>query len=244
MHAASPIIVGCAGWAVPAAHRPAFGAGPSLLARYSTRLAGVEINSSFYRPHQRRTYERWAATVPPGFQFALKLPRTITHTAKLRDPAAPLAEFLAASAGLGAARGPILVQLPPSLALDLAVARQFWAELRAQYSGPAVCEPRHPSWFTAAGDALLSEFAVGRVAADPAVVPAAASPGGWPGLRYYRLHGSPTIYYSPYDDAALARLADALRELAAQAPTWCIFDNTALGHAAGNALALLALLAA
>ena len=87
------------------------------------------------------------------------------------------------------------------------------------------------------GDALLAAHRVARVAADPAKVPAAAEPGGWPGLVYYRLHGSPRIYYSDYDAAYLDALGDRLAaHRASGAATWCIFDNTALGAAAINAL--------
>jgi uncharacterized protein YecE (DUF72 family) len=80
------------------------------------------------------------------------------------------------------------------------------------------------------------EHHVARVAADPAKVPAAAEPGGWPGLVYHRLHGSPRMYYSPYEDAALDALAASLTSAAADA--WCVFDNTASGAAAADALRL------
>jgi uncharacterized protein YecE (DUF72 family) len=79
---------------------------------------------------------------------------------------------------------------------------------------------------------------VARVAADPAIVPAAAVPGGWRGLAYYRLHGSPDMYESAYSKAYLNALAQQMSLLAA--PVWCIFDNTALGAAPTNALELLA----
>ena len=75
-----------------------------------------------------------------------------------------------------------------------------------------------------------------RVAADPALVPAAALAGGWPGLRYMRLHGAPRIYYSDYSPERLADMAALL--VGAPVESWCIFDNTALGHATANALDL------
>ena len=89
-----------------------------------------------------------------------------------------------------------------------------------------------------AADALLAEHRIARVAADPAVVPRAAEPGGWNGLVYYRLHGSPRLYYSSYDDAALDALAAKLKAAAQRGPAWCIFDNTAAGAAMDNALHL------
>jgi len=84
---------------------------------------------------------------------------------------------------------------------------------------------------------LLKNFRVSRVAADPARVPQAREPGGWNGLAYYRLHGSPTIYRSAYSAKFLDTLSDDLRVRAAS-PVWCIFDNTAEGAATGNALDL------
>ncbi|MCV4633615.1 DUF72 domain-containing protein, partial [Escherichia coli] len=78
----------------------------------------------------------------------------------------------------------------------------FFAAARAELA-PLACEPRHPSWFTPEAEALMQDARVARVAADPARVPEAALPGGWSGLVYARLHGSPRIYWSAYDDAAL-----------------------------------------
>jgi len=85
----------------------------------------------------------------------------------------------------------------------------------------------------------LVQYRVARVAADPAAVPSAALPGGWDGLAYYRLHGSPRIYYSAYSEPYLAALAATLREGARSAPVWCIFDNTAQGAATDDALAVI-----
>ncbi len=87
----------------------------------------------------------------------------------------------------------------------------------------------------------MTAFSISRVAADPALVPAAAAPGAWPGIVYYRLHGSPRMYFSSYSDAYLKALAARLGALArSKAPVWCIFDNTAYGVAYANALDLMA----
>lgn len=86
----------------------------------------------------------------------------------------------------------------------------------------------------------MSAYRVARVAADPARHPAAATPGGWKGLSYWRLHGSPQMYRSPYDEDALAAVAADV--WAAPADAWCIFDNTTSGAAAANALRLQDLL--
>jgi len=234
--------IGCTGWAIPADSAEAFPGAGSHLARYAGRLIAVEISSSFYRHHRPATYARWAATVPLGFRFAVKLPRAVTHEARLGPDGLPVLDrFLAEVAQLGDRLGPLLVQLPPSLAFDATRAAAFFAALAARTDAAVACEPRHPSWFTGAGDALLAGLRVARVAADPAVVPAAGRPGGWDGLAYHRLHGSPAVYRSPYPAAALADLAATLRR-ETSAAVWCFFDNTAAGAAARDALALAALL--
>jgi uncharacterized protein YecE (DUF72 family) len=234
--------IGTAGWTLPSLHAHHFPApGESRLThlqRYAHRLHCVEINSSFHRPHQRKTWERWAASTPNDFRFAVKLPKAITHTAKLHNTGALLQRFLDQATGLGEKLGPLLIQLPPSLAFDEGLAHDFLTTLRELHTATAAAlEPRHPSWFTPVADRLLRDFTIARVAADPAKASALAStPGGWQGLNYFRLHGSPRTYYSDYTPAFLSTLADTLRP--STTPTWVIFDNTALGHATANALQL------
>jgi len=148
-------------------------------------------------------------------------------------------------AGLGDKLGCLLIQLPPSLSFEPGVAAGFFASLRSRIPVPLACEPRHPSWFAPPADGLLREMNVLRVAADPACVPEAAEPGGWRGGSYYRLHGSPRVYYSAYSEEYVASLASRLREEAAEGRTvWCIFDNTTLGAATRNSLDLRSRLSA
>lgn len=229
--------IGTAAWALPRDVRECFPSGVSNLERYAQRFNATEINSSFYRPHRRTTYERWAASVPRDFRFAVKLPKAITHEARLTDCQALLARFADEIAGLGGKRGPVLVQLPPSFAFDASLAEAFFTQLDAIVGGPIAFEPRHPSWFDARVDALLVAHRIARAAADPAPVPAAAVPGGWRGLAYFRLHGSPRIYWSAYDDAALAAWRRAA--FAADTGSWIILDNTASGAATRDAMKLI-----
>jgi uncharacterized protein YecE (DUF72 family) len=210
------------------------------LQRYARILPAVEINSSFYRPHQPATYARWAASVPPGFRFAVKMPREITHARRLVGTEELLGRFLEEAGALERRLGPLLVQLPPSLGFDPVIAGTFFDLLRARFDGQVVCEPRHPTWFSDAVDQVLAGFRIARVAADPARVPRAAEPRGWAGIIYRRLHGSPRMYYSAYAPAYLAGIARQIHETAVpDQDSWCIFDNTALGEAMPNALALM-----
>jgi uncharacterized protein YecE (DUF72 family) len=154
-----------------------------------------------------------------------------------------LQTFLAEVAALEEKLGCLLVQLPPSLSFDAIVAERFLANLRQCTAMPVACEPRHASWFGAEADALLEQYRVARVAADPARVPTAGIPGGWKGISYYRLHGAPKVYYSAYGAEFITGLAAQLQQdLAAGRSVWCIFDNTTLGAATRNALDLASLL--
>jgi uncharacterized protein YecE (DUF72 family) len=243
---AHDIRIGTAGWGFPRT-LDAFPAEGSGLERYAAVFNSVEINSSFYRPHQRKTYERWAALTPAGFRFAVKFPRTVTHERRLADCGEPVARFLDECTGLGDKLGPLLIQLPPSLRFDAGTVERFLAAWRKATRAATVLEPRHATWFDAPAQALLQDFEVARVAADPAVVPAAARPGGWSQLAYRRLHGSPAMYATSYDDGRLEPLAERIAHKAgveaSAVESWCVFDNTQFGAATTDALKLMALTA-
>ena len=238
------IYVGSAGWNIPRIHKPRFPDTGSGLQRYSARLNAAEINTSFYRPHAIATYERWAAGVPAAFRFAVKIPKVITHERGLTRAREPLERFLGEIAGLGGRLGPRVVQLPPKHAFDSRRAGRFFELLRQRHEGAVVCEPRHATWTADAATRLLVKFRIARVAADPPRAAGLESPGGWPGLIYYRWHGSPRPYFSPYSTEQLAALAVKLirgaSPLGSETNAWCIFDNTGSGAAAGNALDLRA----
>lgn len=232
--------IGTAGWSIPAAVAGRFPGPGSHLERYARMMNAAEINSSFHRPHRRTTYERWAASTPDGFRFSVKVPRLLTHDQRLADPAEVLDRFAGEAAGLGNKLAVILVQLPPSLKFDETLAAAFFDALQARIDAPVACEPRHADWFRPETDAWLVDRRIARVAADPAKQPGAESPGGWRGLTYFRLHGSPRVYYSAYGPEVLADTARSLREEAARAPTWCVFDNTAGSAALPDALTVRA----
>jgi len=225
--------IGCAGWSIDRESAPRFPVAGSHLERYAQVLNAVEINSSFYRPHQAKTYARWADSVPDDFRFSVKLPRSITHDQRLAGIADLLARFADEAGTLGDKLGCVLVQLPPSLALDRAVAEDFFQRINEAFHCTIACEARHPTWFADGATELLQRHRVTRVIADP--------PAGQPGPHvatsgsvYARLHGSPRVYYSAYDDAYLDSVAAHL----AGKDAWCIFDNTAAFEALPNALSL------
>jgi uncharacterized protein YecE (DUF72 family) len=236
------VLIGTAGWSVHSSQAAAFRSEGSALERYASRFSAVEINSSFHRAHRPATWAKWAALVPAAFRFSVKVPKAITHVQRLADCTLLLREFLDGARELGPKLAVLLVQLPPKLAFDAAVAAPFFKAAEVLTSARLVCEPRHPSWFEADADAFLRDAQVARVAADPSPVPAAAEPGGWRGMSYWRLHGSPAIYRSAYGPERLADYAHALAADAGKGETWCIFDNTASSAAVSDALLLDAML--
>lgn len=235
----SPPRIGTAGWSVPSLYLSKVPRGGSHLERYARHLNAVEINSSFHRPHRTATYQRWAQSTPDGFRFSVKVPKAITHEAGLADCGALLDRFAEEVMGLGDKLSILLIQLPPKSLFNTAVGDRFFRDLRARIDTALVLEPRHASWFTPDVEGWLAERRIARAAADPARVAGAEQPGGWKGLSYYLWHGSPRMYYSDYDAAALAGLRQHLvRDRERGVPAWCVFDNTTSGAALGNALDL------
>jgi uncharacterized protein YecE (DUF72 family) len=237
--------VGCAGWTVPRDEASRFPSDGSHLERYAARFTAVEVNSSFYRSHRRTTYVRWAASVPASFRFSVKMPKAITHERRLRSCELLVDAFLEETSGLGERLGALLVQFPPSFVFELDDVGAFFEMLRERTSTPIACEPRHRSWGAFHVDDLLTSLRISRVMADPLRVPGFEEPGGWTDMVYYRLHGSPRVYWSSYEDEFLDGVAHRVEEdLSEDRRTWCIFDNTAQGAATTNGLWLLDRLAA
>jgi uncharacterized protein YecE (DUF72 family) len=200
---AASLYIGYAGWNVRKEHAHLFAGEGTHLERYASRFGCVEINSSFYRSHRLTTYQRWAASTPRGFRFAVKFPKQVTHESRLGDSEGQIEQFAAEVTGLGDKLGVVLVQLPPSLEFQCSIADAFFQHLRRRLRCPVACEPRHASWFTVAAETLLTKRRIARVAADPSIVPLAALPGGHRECVYFRWHGSPRMYFSSYDGAWL-----------------------------------------
>ncbi|MDR5732677.1 DUF72 domain-containing protein [Caballeronia sp. LZ025] len=234
------IRIGCAGWSLTSAVSTSFPGEGSHIERYGRVLTCVEINSSFYKPHREQTYEKWAQSVPESFRFSVKLPKAITHDARLVDTEALIDEFLLGASQLGDKLGCWLTQLPPSLPFEHDLADTFFKALRERTKLPVACEARHPTWFTADAAALLKAHHIAYVDADPIPDDCEIKHRADASLVYVRLHGSPELYKSSYDYTYLDHLAHTLQARAKKsAEVWCIFDNTAQGNAQPNALNLM-----
>ena len=239
--ARTKIRIGTAGWAIPKPVASEFPTDGSTLTRYASVLNAVEINSTFRKSHRATTYERWASGVPDSFEFSAKVPKSVTHEARLAGCDVAIDAFLKEVTQLGPRLRMLLLQLPPSFAFAPDLVADVCQTLGSDGRFTIACEPRHASWFVPAVDDWLAKRGVARVASDPARHAGAGEPGGWRGLSYYRLHGSPRMYYSSYDGEALARLRAQFESDTAD-EKWCIFDNTASGAAASNAVTLARML--
>lgn len=226
-------IIATAAWSIPKKVADRFAKEGSGLTRYASVFDGVEINPTFYRRHKTSTFARWVDAVPDSFRFSVKIPKEISHTRAMKDIAEPFETFLDDIAPLGEKRGPLLCQLPPSLAFDVDVLETAFKTMRNADDGPFVIEVRHKSWASTEALDLLKTYTIDRVLADPAPV--------WPAEdfetppKYVRLHGKPKIYYSSYTDDEIKSFSNLLAS-----DSWCVFDNTASGAAIDNALTMLA----
>ncbi|MDH2088137.1 DUF72 domain-containing protein [Rhizobium pusense] len=224
-------IIATAAWSIPRKVADRFPAEGSGLQRYASVFDGVEINSTFYRRHKASTFARWAESVPDTFRFSAKMPKEISHTRRMNDIAEPFKTFIEDLAPLGRKRGPLLCQLPPSLAFDIRTSDRAFEAMRGSDNGQIVIEARHESWASQEAVDLLKTYKIDRVFADPALVWPAETFNEPP--RYVRLHGKPKIYYSTYSDDEIRHFCKLV------APDgWCVFDNTASGAAIENALSM------
>lgn len=169
---------------------------------YAARLPAVEINNTFYRMPKADLLRGWAEQVAPGFAFALKAPRRLTHVARLGPEAAQGIEHLCRVAeALGAHLGPLLFQLPPTLRRDLERLRDLLALVPAGFR--VAVEFRHASWEGTEVDQVLATAGAARVVSESEAGPAPALPpgGSWGYLRLRR---------ADYDDAALRQWLERL----------------------------------
>lgn len=232
--------IGTAGWSLPKGPKEIvdkFPEGGSHLERYSRVFSGVEINSSFYREHLPKTYERWASEVPGHFRFSVKLSQEFTHNCSLRPKEKDVRASLEGIQHLGDKLGFLLLQFPKSMDFHAKNMDRFFRIIRESYHGPIALEARNCAWIESEGKKLMYDYEVSKVVADPE-----RCPGGpkklltASGSAYFRLHGAPVIYRSSYPKKYLRELK---QEIKAFKNVWVIFDNTTLGKATGNALELL-----
>ena len=220
--------VGTSGWSYPNWRRVFYPPGMKQgdwLAHYAASFTTVELNATFYRLPTPPTIQRWSTVTPPGFRFALKAWRAITHERRLEDCQAQLAMFFDRIAPLSAKIGPVLFQLPPRFPVDPGRLAGFLAELPAGYHH--VFEFRDPSWWRDDIYRLLTDRGASFVCFDLAGL---RSPRLTTSARaYVRLHGFERAYQGRYPLPVLADWAGWLgAQRAAGSEAWVYLDNTML----------------
>jgi uncharacterized protein YecE (DUF72 family) len=223
-----PLLIGTSGWQYDhwrgtfyPHHVPKRG----WLEHYGARFATVESNNAFYRLPERRTFADWASRTPDDFVVAVKASRYLTHIRRLRGPGEPVSRLVGRLEGLGAKRGPVLVQLPPTLPIDLdALAATLRAFSSADATLRVAVEPRHPSWFVDGLRCLLERSGAALCLADTA----GRRPPSWrtADWGYVRLHAGVSSPAPCYGRAALAAWAERIAELwPSTGDVYCYFNN-------------------
>ena len=255
---AAPILVGTSGWIYP--HWKGLFYPPKLpskrwLSYLAGRLPSVEVNGTFYSLTRPAACQAWRESVPPGFVFALKGSRYVTHMLKLANFRAPLANFFASGVlRLGATLGPVLWQLPPQLPFRPDRADAFFAALprtvaeaerwarrhdsrttgRAALTAPDgrdtpllhAVEIRHESWLSDEALRLLERRSIALVAADTASRHPLSFVRTSKELAYVRLHGARRLYEGRYTEDELQEWARRCRAWAGEGALVAVyFDN-------------------
>lgn len=205
---------------------------------YAETFSTVELNTSFYRLPKGETFDKWREQGPPGFRYAVKAPRFITHMKKLKECAEPVEEFLGRARRLGETLGPILYQLPPRWTFDRARIEEFLALLPRDLTH--VFEFREKSWLSPEVLALLDARGVAFCAHD--MIGGATERWAAGPIAYVRFHGGEGKYWGRYGDETLAGWTDwIVAQARGGRDIWCYFNNDIHGHAIENALTLRAM---
>jgi len=238
----SGIHVGCSGWVYRHWKGGFYPEGlpqKSWFTHYASQFDTVEVNASFYRVPPASTFEGWRNKAPPGFRYAVKVNRFITHMKKLLDCEDPLDEFTALARPLEEKLGPLLYQLPPSLHRDLPRLEAFLKRLPGDLEH--VVEFRHLSWYDEEVLALLDAHGAGFVTHDLIRL---VSPR-WASGRtaYVRFHGTGGKYRGRYSEEQMRDWATWLVEQRERGRSaWAYFNNDIGGDAIEDARTLKGIL--
>jgi uncharacterized protein YecE (DUF72 family) len=258
----SEVRVGCSGWqyrhwaasATTAAGAPLAGNDapfyPAGLPQwrwfdhYARTFDTVEVNNSFYRLPPPETFAKWRDQAPPGFLYAIKASRFLTHMKKLKDPDDPLARFFDNVRELGPTLGAVLYQLPPNFGINLERLAAFLEAIplvarRSRLSGRPhhVIEFRDPSWYDDRVYSLLDRHRVALCLHD--MQGSATERVVVGGCVYARFHFGTTRYGGRYDDRRLDEWADWLAGRAREGlDVFAYFNNDTGGHAPRDAIRL------
>jgi uncharacterized protein YecE (DUF72 family) len=235
------ILVGTSGWQYKDWRERFYPVGmpqSRWLEHYAENFVTVEVNNAFYRLPERDTFVAWRDRTPGDFCVGVKMSRYLTHIKRLREPAEPVARFLDRASGLGDKFGPVLVQLPPSLRLDLGALDDVLA--RFPSSVKVAVEPRHASWWVPETRELLEKHQAALCWSDRLGRPVAPT---WrtADFGYLRLHEGRALPRPRYGKAALRSWVNRIAESYGTEPVYVYFNNDPGGAAIADASAFAAL---
>jgi uncharacterized protein YecE (DUF72 family) len=232
------IHIGCSGWVYKHWRGILYPEGlpqKRWFERYAQDFDTVEINASFYRLPLASTFDGWRDKAPPGFRYALKVNRFITHLKKLVGVADAVQDFAALARRLEHSLGPLLYQLPPSLKRDLGRLEGFLQTVPRDLIN--VFEFRNPEWYVAETYDLLDRYGASFCVHDmPGSKTARIAVGP---IAYLRFHGGEGKYWGRYSDEGLLSWTDWILNQSRQGRSvWCYFNNDIHGHAIHDAQTL------
>lgn len=211
-----------------------------MLEYYFRHFDTVELNNSFYKLPSEEAFESWHDATPPGFLFAVKGSRFITHNKKLKDPENALHNFLPRAERLGDKLGPILFQLPPQWRCNPERLEEFLQVLPRVHR--YAFEFREPSWHCEKVLTVLRRFNAAYCIYELAGFSTENEiTADW---TYIRLHGPGGKYQGSYSEQALSRWGKEILSWGNRLQAaYVYFDNDQAGYAAENALKLKQLIA-
>lgn len=229
------IYIGTSGWTYKHWHNsfyPHDQPKNDLLSHFTKHFTTVEINTTFYHLPLVTTVKNWHDKVPPGFIFAVKGSRFITHLKRLKDTEEPIKNFLHRIAPLKEHLGPILWQLPPSLKKDSELLKKFIGQLPRRFQH--AIEFRHPSWIEPGVFDILHEHNIAQVWLSSLRMPINFESTA--DFVYLRLHGLEGGFSHDYTVDELQPWANQLLiQVNSDKPGYVYFNNDENTRAPQNA---------
>jgi uncharacterized protein YecE (DUF72 family) len=203
---------------------------------YTEFFDTVELNATFYRLFPGKTFRGWREKTQPGFRFALKLWRWITHRKKLSNATEDISLFCRRAEILGDRLGPILVQLPPGLKWSAELAEGFIRQLPKNFYW--AFEVRNQDWLQEVFFDLLERYGTALVYTDHPYIQMGTDSAFGPFI-YVRFHGAGQVYAGNYPDEHLRDWAKRIGKWDMEGKdVWVYFNNDLEGYAVKNAMSL------
>ncbi|MEN0037947.1 MAG: DUF72 domain-containing protein [Cellvibrio sp.] len=208
---------------------------------YSSIFNSLEINSSFYKLPQAKTFAKWSHEVTENFTFSVKLSQSITHADKLNFEVEDIEKFTSATKELEKHKGAVLIQFPANITVDYSEKvlniLHHLTSLHTCSSWKLAVEVRHKSWYTNDFYAALQRHHASLVFHD---MPGSRTPMDQTATEfiYVRFHGSSGKYTGTYDVGIIEDYAQRIRQWKNEGKTVFVYFNNTIGDAYNNALTL------